>query len=464
MPNMPFFTLQPIAPASPNGSAPSGSLQKSPLTQAVSDVSNVDNQPRGDDSGPSFMDTLNAQLDQPVLPLPEQGGQEFAALLTQSPGALQQTLQDKQAVDEATIVDGAWLQPMTKALDKQSNQASLGLQDIQRQRAVSVALNPQGAKQSQGSTVALETLKAANQDGSQNPIQQQTEQIGKLAAQVTPSNLAAAQQSAAHANNPANQAPNGVPAFSQKIQDNQNFLNKNANNDTATQWLDGEQKPLIDVQTLHEKPLTLTTPATLQSESMVASVQTAAAPVSQDTPELALTTGTGFSKEINIAETSMTKTPGELNSLNQAPSAQAKLDVPPSHPQWSEQIAKRIGIMSSEKLQTVHIQLDPPELGSLEVKIKIQNDQMQVAFSSNHSQVRDALEAQSPRLKEMLEQQGINLADVNVSDQSQQQAGTGTNDAQSDQDGPLSAMSDDTDNQEQVSTVIESDSLVDYFA
>ena len=141
---------------------------------------------------------------------------------------------------------------------------------------------------------------------------------------------------------------------------------------------------------------------------------------------------------------------------------QTKIDVPPSNPQFTDQVAQRIGIMATEQLQTARIQLDPPELGSLEIKIRVQQDQVSVAFSSGHQVVRDALESQAPRLREMLEQQGVELTDVNVSDQQQKQTGEGG-------EGELTGQGGDDwneDDMEEASILTEaqSDSLVDYFA
>jgi len=50
------------------------------------------------------------------------------------------------------------------------------------------------------------------------------------------------------------------------------------------------------------------------------------------------------------------------------------------------------------------------------------DQQTQVTFSSAHIGVREALESQQSRLKEMFTQQGMGQLDVNVSDQSRQQA------------------------------------------
>jgi flagellar hook-length control protein FliK len=54
----------------------------------------------------------------------------------------------------------------------------------------------------------------------------------------------------------------------------------------------------------------------------------------------------------------------------------------------------------------------------MEVRIDLTKDQAQVTFLSPHAGVRDALEGQMQRLREMFTQQGMNLMDVNVSDQS----------------------------------------------
>ncbi|HSC83146.1 MAG TPA: flagellar hook-length control protein FliK, partial [Pseudomonas sp.] len=60
---------------------------------------------------------------------------------------------------------------------------------------------------------------------------------------------------------------------------------------------------------------------------------------------------------------------------------------------------------------------DPADLGRLEVRIELNKDQAQVTFASPHAGVRDQLEGQMHRLRELFAQQGTQL-DVNVSDQS----------------------------------------------
>ena len=84
---------------------------------------------------------------------------------------------------------------------------------------------------------------------------------------------------------------------------------------------------------------------------------------------------------------------------------------------WSEAVVDRVMWLSSQNLKSAEIQLDPAELGRMEVRIDMNKDQAQVTFLSPHAGVRDALEGQMQRLREMFAQQGMTM-DVNVSDQS----------------------------------------------
>jgi len=452
MPNMPFFTLQiPTLPAAgTQGSTPP--LQNNAQTQALSPSGQLDNMGSGDGAGgASFSQTLNAQLQVPVLPV----GQEFAAMLP-TQGALQGELALQQQQDDATPLEGGWsaLQPL---MNEPVASAALDLQDIRRQRALSEKLlsqtNPLYSAPTQAVEVATQN---PNVLGSPLSGASQLNQAGPLPLTPTQTSIEMGQQS----EQSLAQNVNAVPAFTPKAKPVDPALHETSKG--ADEWLSTELDGELAMKNLHEKPLTLTTKASLQPELMPPPPQAlpseVAPPVSSD---LVMQGSTGFTKELAGTDPLGQKNP--LASTNAEP-AQFKLDVPPTNPQWSEQIAKRIGIMSNENVQSARIQLDPPELGALEVKIKIQNDHMTVAFSSGNQQVREALEAQSPRLREMMEAQGLNLNDVNVSDQSSQQAAGGQEQGEFASQGPLSAMDSESESEESVSVEVQSDSLVDYFA
>lgn len=122
--------------------------------------------------------------------------------------------------------------------------------------------------------------------------------------------------------------------------------------------------------------------------------------------------------------------PGSASTLShsytttETPTLHTAIPVPVGKPGWNETVMQRVMWMSSQQINKAEIALDPPELGPLNVKISSQGEHTSVMFTSTHGAVRDALDQGLPRLREMLENQGLNLADVDVSDHSasQQQA------------------------------------------
>lgn len=156
--------------------------------------------------------------------------------------------------------------------------------------------------------------------------------------------------------------------------------------------------------------------------------------VSESLPEAELPVGE-FSEQLaqglgeNKAEIRSEVLDSRLNALNQAVTQQSAMAqrapaVVPGQPVainqngWSEAVVDRVMWLSSQNLKSAEIQLDPQELGRLEVRIHVNQDQTQVTFASPNAGVRDALEGQMHRLRDMFNQQGMTQLDVNVSDQS----------------------------------------------
>jgi flagellar hook-length control protein FliK len=109
-------------------------------------------------------------------------------------------------------------------------------------------------------------------------------------------------------------------------------------------------------------------------------------------------------------------------AVNQAVPGQRPLALAPpvtmNQSGWSEAIVDRVMLLSSQNLKSAEIQLDPAELGRLDVRVSLTPEQTLVTFASPHAGVREALEAQAYRMREMFAQQGMGQVDVNVSDQS----------------------------------------------
>ena len=84
-------------------------------------------------------------------------------------------------------------------------------------------------------------------------------------------------------------------------------------------------------------------------------------------------------------------------------------------------MGERIMMMLGQGKQEVTIRLDPAELGSMQIKLHVQQDQLQVAIQTQVGQSRDIIEQNLPRLREQLAQQGIHLGEASVEQQSRQQ-------------------------------------------
>jgi flagellar hook-length control protein FliK len=142
---------------------------------------------------------------------------------------------------------------------------------------------------------------------------------------------------------------------------------------------------------------------------------------------------------------------------------------------WTEEVVNRVMYLSSANLKAADIQLQPAELGRLDIRVNMVPDQQtQVTFMSAHPGVREALDSQVHRLRDMFTQQGMGQVDVNVSDQSrgsqqgQEQAQQSQNGRTSASGGRLDALDDElvpsvAEVAATATTVIGS-SAVDYYA
>lgn len=91
---------------------------------------------------------------------------------------------------------------------------------------------------------------------------------------------------------------------------------------------------------------------------------------------------------------------------------------------WDNALGQKILWMVSNQQQVAELSLNPPDLGPLQVVLSLTNDQASATFVSQHADVRQALEAALPRLKEMMADSGISLGEATVSaDTSQRQGG-----------------------------------------
>ena len=459
MPNLPFFTL---APALPPGQPSTGSTTSASTAlntqgqQSSNPLAAGDSDENSDSSSLSFYQALNDQLEEPILP----AGQDIAAYVQGEsellPSGLSEAVELQQVAGKASQVDGQGPESPSPWMV----QAPIDVEDIQQQRAAQIQIQGTPQPHRQNPQQLRWHGEQLNKPDAQSVAGNALDNKAGVAAQAPPL-LSSATSALAGPLTPDNAAV-GVNPLAQQ---NHKMLstNENLSIDDAS-LLDGE----LELANIHEKPLTLTPktgqaiPLAQVTPAQLAQVVPAQLAGGEIPDAIMQTSQVVAQKDMTTGPLDASKVLASDPILTAAPQEKLKLDMPPNSIQWSEQISKRIAIMNSEGLQSARIQLDPPELGALEIKIKMTSDQVNVGFTSSQPAVREALEAQAPRLREMMEQEGINLADVNVSDQGQQQGGGQSDDEQ--MLGEESGINLESDGEISQTTVSQSDSLVDYFA
>ncbi|MBV7568683.1 flagellar hook-length control protein FliK [Pseudomonas sp. PDM27] len=126
-----------------------------------------------------------------------------------------------------------------------------------------------------------------------------------------------------------------------------------------------------------------------------------------------------------VSDTRVDDFANRLAALTQAATPKTANALPVNQPiamhqsGWTEEVVNRVMYLSSANLKAADIQLQPAELGRLDIRVNMVPDQQtQVTFMSAHPGVREALDSQVHRLRDMFAQQGMGQVDVNVSDQS----------------------------------------------
>jgi len=85
---------------------------------------------------------------------------------------------------------------------------------------------------------------------------------------------------------------------------------------------------------------------------------------------------------------------------------------------FDDAVGARVGWLADQKIGHAHIRVTPNDLGPVEVKLQLDGDRVHATFSSAHAEVRHALENGLPKLREMLGEQGLQLAHADVGQQS----------------------------------------------
>ena len=118
--------------------------------------------------------------------------------------------------------------------------------------------------------------------------------------------------------------------------------------------------------------------------------------------------------------------PAELNHVSNVPTPKlqsggtewASMQIDTKAGKWGEQMMQvlhdRVTLQAQQNMQEAKIRLDPPELGKLDLLVRVEGDRLNVQINANTTATREALVQISERLRAELQQQNFVHVDVNV--------------------------------------------------
>jgi flagellar hook-length control protein FliK len=159
--------------------------------------------------------------------------------------------------------------------------------------------------------------------------------------------------------------------------------------------------------------------ASAQAAAVLANIG-AADKHSRSAAEAASAVDTGGGNAAGAAQLSANSTP----SIDAPATPTLNVAAGVETPEFGQGVANHVSWMVDNNLNGAKLQVNPPQLGPIEVRIAVQGDHAQVWLMSHSAVTRDALEASSPKLREMLGAQGFGQVSVDISQRSFQERPT----------------------------------------
>lgn len=173
-----------------------------------------------------------------------------------------------------------------------------------------------------------------------------------------------------------------------------------------------------------------------------------------------------YEKVVTDLQTQHLQTTAQVKQASLDPSVMQAINIVKSDA--AKQLQERVSSMLSINNKQAEIRLDPPELGSMQIRIRSDAEQAQINFVVQNQQAKEALEQSLPRLREMLAEQGVELGESTVSynEPGNQQAENNEADSQSNKGRNGLANEGNSDRSDEQSKISrqQSSSSIDYYA
>ena len=221
---------------------------------------------------------------------------------------------------------------------------------------------------------------------------------------------------------------------------NQHQLNQVIATDTQTMELAAKLSAVQDnksIQATLEKIIS----NTLLNHSLAASAaaSTAASVTTNEAVNL-----TNATSGISSPQNSQTLVSNNLAETINRPASAFDKAVNITQPEGHQQLVEKVRWMVNSNNLQADIRLDPPDLGSMKVRVSLSGETASVNIVVQSQQARDVFEQSAPRLKEMLQEQGIQLGQSSV--QQEQQSNQQGDELASGRGGFNDELFDESDN------------------
>ncbi len=175
--------------------------------------------------------------------------------------------------------------------------------------------------------------------------------------------------------------------------------------------------------------------------------------------ELAIQQEQNYESTVNTLATNAQQTQKSITAINTETIAIYRKD-------FANAVKDKVMVMINQKIQQVDIQLDPPEMGNIHVRVNLQNEQAAVQFIVQNQQAKEALEQNIGKLREMLAENGVDVGDANIEQrQAQEQNDNGFNGQNGNDSSCGVADGGSNENEHAVANVLKVSSTgVDYYA
>jgi len=154
-----------------------------------------------------------------------------------------------------------------------------------------------------------------------------------------------------------------------------------------------------------------------------------------------------------------------LDGRSQLPLGLQSITLPVKSPQWGQALGQRVVYIANNQLQQANITLNPEKLGPVQVKLHMDKDnQVHVTMHAQHATTREAMDNALPRLREMLEQAGVNLGSLDVGDDRQFSENAESESSFGRSNGNSEENEVQQLNESSTAKVVATDNIVDYYA